>query len=198
MTTESAGPAWPGQVGYLQLLGIQVLSPPEDIALGDPLTAQLVNLNHPAEGDESDQSGGRQQGKGHLQRLLEGLEVLILHTGVHHIQEDQWHLGTPLEMYSISGYTGEIPCLSTPTCLSYLDHVLDGGELRQQLSRLVHFRDSSIRWRKLKHDKLSSCARHEMKCYAESKLYTSSQGAEQQSEYSRIQVGTLWKSKFHI
>lgn len=81
---------------YLQLLGVQILGAPEDIALGDALTAELVNLNHPPKGDQSHQSGRGQQRQGHLQGLLQGLQVLILHTGVHHIQEDQRHLGTTL------------------------------------------------------------------------------------------------------
>ena len=83
-------------VRYLQLLGVQVLGPSEHVALGDPLTAELVDLDHASEGDESDQRGGGQQRQGHLQRLLQSLQVLVLHAGVHHVQEDQRHLGTAL------------------------------------------------------------------------------------------------------
>lgn len=40
--------------------------------------------------------------------------------------------------------------------MSHLNHIFNGGELRQQLSGLIHFRDSGIRWRKLKHK--AACA----------------------------------------
>lgn len=103
---------------YLQLLGVEVLGPPEDVALGDPLTAELMYLNHPAEGDESNQSSGRQQRQGHLQRLFQSLQVLVLHAGVHHIQKDQRHLRTPLRTDSTLGYTADCTCLSECTYLS--------------------------------------------------------------------------------
>lgn len=81
---------------YLQLLSVQVLCAPEDVTLGDPLTAQLVDLNHASKGDESHQSGGGQQRQGHLQGLFQSLQVLVLHAGVHHVQKDEWNLRAPL------------------------------------------------------------------------------------------------------
>lgn len=81
---------------YLQLLGTQVLGAPENVALGDALAAQLVDLHHAAEGDETHQGRGGQERQRHLQGLLQGLQVLVLHAGVHHVEEDQRHLGTTL------------------------------------------------------------------------------------------------------
>lgn len=62
---------------HLDLFGGEVLGAPEHIALGDPLAAELVHLNHASERDEAHEGVGRQQAEGHLQRLLEGLEVLF-------------------------------------------------------------------------------------------------------------------------
>lgn len=80
----------PGLVTYLDLFGREVLGASEHVALGDALAAQLVHLDHAAERDEAHQGVGRQQAEGHLQRLLQGLQVLLFQTGVHHIEEDQW------------------------------------------------------------------------------------------------------------
>ncbi|TNN63983.1 hypothetical protein EYF80_025825 [Liparis tanakae] len=68
----------------LDLFGGEVLGAPEHVALGDPLTAELVDLHHASESDEADQGVGRQQAEGHLEGLLQGLEVLFLQTCVHH------------------------------------------------------------------------------------------------------------------
>lgn len=46
---------------YLYLLSCQVLCAPKDVALGNPFTAQLVNLDHSAKSDKPHQSVGRQQ-----------------------------------------------------------------------------------------------------------------------------------------
>lgn len=62
---------------HLDLFGGEVLGAPEHIALGDPLAAELVHLNHTSERDEAHEGVGRQQAEGHLQRLFEGLEVLF-------------------------------------------------------------------------------------------------------------------------
>lgn len=43
----------------LDLFGGEVLGAPEDVALGDPLTAELMNLNHASECDEAHQRVGR-------------------------------------------------------------------------------------------------------------------------------------------
>ena len=55
----------------LYLLGVEVLGPAEHVALGEALTAELVDLHHLAEGDQSDERVGRQQAQRHLQRLLQ-------------------------------------------------------------------------------------------------------------------------------
>ncbi|KAF3845630.1 hypothetical protein F7725_008793 [Dissostichus mawsoni] len=65
-----------------QLLGAQVLGPPEHVALGDAFRAlQLVHLHHASEGDEPHQRGGGQQRERHLEALLQSLQVLLLQTG---------------------------------------------------------------------------------------------------------------------
>lgn len=74
---------------YLYLFGREVLGAPEHVALSDALAAQLVDLDHAAKCDEAHQGVGWQQAEGHLQRLLQGLQVLLFQTGVHHIEEYQ-------------------------------------------------------------------------------------------------------------
>lgn len=81
---------------HLDLFGGEVLGAPEHVALGDPLTAELMDLNHASECDEAHQGIGWQQAEGHLQGLFEGLEVLFFQTRVHHIQEDQRGCGSSL------------------------------------------------------------------------------------------------------
>ncbi|PWA29785.1 hypothetical protein CCH79_00007763, partial [Gambusia affinis] len=103
-----------------------VLCAPEDVTLGDPLTAQLVDLHHASKGDESHQSGGGQQGQGHLQRLFQSLQVLVLHAGVHHVQEDERHLRAPLVSENRDGQASGsevrsswVSCRSFLTCTTY-------------------------------------------------------------------------------
>ena len=57
----------------------------------DALAAQLVHLHHLAEGDEADEGVGGEEGEGHLQGLLKGLQLVLVHAGVHHHQEDRRH-----------------------------------------------------------------------------------------------------------
>lgn len=87
--SDSAVPPCADASTYLDLFGGEVLGAPEHVALGDALAAELVNLNHASKCDEANQGVGRQQAKGHLQGLFEGLEVLFFQACVHHIQEDQ-------------------------------------------------------------------------------------------------------------
>ena len=53
---------------YLDRLSGVVLGSPEDEALGDALAAQLVNLDHSAEGDQADKGVRRQETQGHLEK----------------------------------------------------------------------------------------------------------------------------------
>lgn len=80
----------------LDLFGGEVFGAPEHIALGNPLTTELMNLNHAPKCNEAHQGIGRQQAERHLQGLFEGLEVLFFQTSVHHIQEDQRGWGSTL------------------------------------------------------------------------------------------------------
>lgn len=80
----------------LDLLGGEVLGAPEHVALGDPLTAELMDLNHASESDEADQGVGRQQAERHLKGLLQGLQVLFFQTRVHNVKEDQRGGGSAL------------------------------------------------------------------------------------------------------
>lgn len=81
---------------YLYLFGGKVLGASEHIALSNPLAAQLMNLNHAAKCDEAHKSVGGQQTEGHLERLLESLEIFFFQTCVHHIQEDERSCRTTL------------------------------------------------------------------------------------------------------
>lgn len=83
-------------LNYLKLFSAEVFGTPEDVALRDAFTAQLVNLDHASKRNESHQSSGRQQAEGHLKRLLQRLQIIIFHACVHHIQEVQGHLRTTL------------------------------------------------------------------------------------------------------
>lgn len=76
-------------LAHLDLFGVQVFGAPEHEALGNPFTAELMNLNHASKRDEAHQCVGREQAEGHLQGLPEGLEVLSFQTRVHHIQKDE-------------------------------------------------------------------------------------------------------------
>lgn len=89
---------------HLYLLGCQVLGAPEHVALGNPFTAQLMNLDHPAKSDEPHQGIRRQQAQGHLQGLLQGLQILLFQARVHNIQEDQRRLWTSLMWEEITFY----------------------------------------------------------------------------------------------
>lgn len=80
----------------LDLFGGEVLGPSEDIALGDPLTRQLVDLNHASKGDEPHQGVWWQQTQGHLEGLLQGLEVLFFQARVHDVQKDERGRGSAL------------------------------------------------------------------------------------------------------
>ena len=82
------GPAPPEPQHLLDLLGSVVLGAAEYVGPGDALAAKLVNLNHLAVGDEADQGIGREQGERHLETLLEGLELILIHASVHNEKED--------------------------------------------------------------------------------------------------------------
>lgn len=81
---------------YLDLFGGEVLGAPKDIALGNPLACQLMDLDHAAESDEAHQGIWWQQTQGHLEGLLQGLEVLFFQACVHDIQKDEWGRGSAL------------------------------------------------------------------------------------------------------
>ena len=81
---------------YLNLLGIKILSSPEDIALCTAIAAQLMDLHHLTKGDEADEGIGRQQGEGHLQGLLHCCQVLLIHACVQYNQEHRGVAGSPL------------------------------------------------------------------------------------------------------
>ena len=76
----------------LDLLGGVVLGAAEHVGAGDALAAQLVHLHHLAVGDQPDEGVGRQQGQRHLQTLLQRLQLLVIHAGVHHQQEYRGHV----------------------------------------------------------------------------------------------------------
>lgn len=70
-----------------------------------------MDLHHASEGDEAYQGVGGQQGQGHLQGLLQGLQVLLLQTRVHHVQEDERVRGAALHWWVIwRGYFEETKC----------------------------------------------------------------------------------------
>lgn len=96
---------------YLYLLSCQVLCAPKHVALGNPFTAQLMNLDHSAKSDKPHQSIRRQQAQGHLEGLLQCLQVLLFQTRVDNIQEDQWCLWTSLtwkEMHLLGAYVCQV------------------------------------------------------------------------------------------
>ena len=72
----------------LDLLGCVVLGASEHVGAGDALTAELMDLHHLAVSDQADESIGREQRERHLQTLLESLELILVHAGVHHEKED--------------------------------------------------------------------------------------------------------------
>ena len=82
-------PANSREFPYLYLLSIQVFRPTEHVALGAALAAQLMDLHHAAKRDQADQGVWGQQTQGHLQGLLEGLQVVVIHTGVQDQEIDQ-------------------------------------------------------------------------------------------------------------
>lgn len=108
---------------HLYLFGGEVFGAPEHVALGDALAAELMNLNHASECDEAHQGVGWQQAKGHLQGLLEGLEVLFFQTCVHHIQEDQRGRWSTLESGGREGYTGEIISFVSTYFITYTEEL---------------------------------------------------------------------------
>lgn len=55
-----------------------------------------MNLHHPPKRDQTHQSIWGKETQGHLQGLLEGLQVIFFEARVHHIEEDQRGLGTSL------------------------------------------------------------------------------------------------------
>ena len=67
---------------YLDLFSIEIFGAAEHVALWAPFASQLVHLNHTAERDQSDEGIRGQEAEGHLERFLEGLQILIVHTGV--------------------------------------------------------------------------------------------------------------------
>lgn len=73
----------------LDLFRGEIFGAPEDVALSNPLTAKLVNLDHTSKCYKTHKSVGWQQAQGHLKRFLEGLEIFFFQTCVHNIQKDQ-------------------------------------------------------------------------------------------------------------
>ena len=84
----------------LHLLCVIFLRPPEDEALGDALAAQLVNLNHLAEGDQPDEGILGQQGEGHLKGLFERTQLILVHAGVDHVEEDRRQSWGPEKIFT--------------------------------------------------------------------------------------------------
>lgn len=96
----------------LYLFGRELFCAAEDVALGDTFAAQLMDLNHAAEGDETHQGVGRQETQRHLKGFFQGLEVFLLQTCVHHIQEDERGWRSTLKRNK-SGYIMVIQILHT-------------------------------------------------------------------------------------
>ncbi|KAF3845622.1 hypothetical protein F7725_008785 [Dissostichus mawsoni] len=103
-----------------ELLGAQVLGPPEHVALGDAFRAlQLVHLHHASEGDEPHQRGGGQQRERHLEALLQSLQ------GVQHCSA----CGPAAEhRFILDGGQGVQHCSA---CGPAAEHrfILDGGQV---------------------------------------------------------------------
>ena len=52
---------------------------------------------HGAIGDQTNEGMRRQQAQTDDQRILEGLEVILVHAGIDDVQKDGWDLSTPRE-----------------------------------------------------------------------------------------------------
>eukprot|EP00050_Salpingoeca_kvevrii_P010417 m.8300 g.8300 ORF g.8300 m.8300 type:complete len:330 (+) comp2844_c0_seq1:1736-2725(+) len=74
----------------LDVLGGKLLGAAEDVALGASLTAQLVELDCSAERDQANKRVGRKKAERHDKRLLERLEILLVHAQVHNKEKHGW------------------------------------------------------------------------------------------------------------
>lgn len=64
---------------------------PEDEAARNELSAQLVNVDHPAESDQTDVGVVGKSGQASVQRLFQGGQVILFDAGIHHKEEYRRH-----------------------------------------------------------------------------------------------------------
>lgn len=62
---------------------------------------------HCAVGDQTDKGMRRKQTQADHQRILQGLEIIFVHTSVHHVQEDGRDLGTSCKRVFNGGMFGQ-------------------------------------------------------------------------------------------
>lgn len=91
-------------------LGSVLLCSSEDVGLGASLVAELMDLSHGTEGDETYQSIGWQETETDHEGFTETLEVVFIEAGVYNVEEDGWSRRGAREGVLNGGILGEELC----------------------------------------------------------------------------------------